>query len=206
GRRGGEFDTVMQHWKAEEEKFLCKTWIEVSKSNAIGADRNLDTFWWQVTHACNKATCIVNRMKDMIMGKWATVNGTCQKFNVVFKSYERNGKSGESPTDLIELAKLQFRKESNTGKNYLEHAWRVLKEYLKWATPDPANPVDLTELFGDDVRPRPAGKPRLAKMGRRAQQEAGSQILYPKLCIPNSSSSGKPWKKHTRRENKKTWQ
>ncbi|GJT66226.1 hypothetical protein Tco_1017706 [Tanacetum coccineum] len=117
--------TVMQRWKAEEEKLLCETWIKVSKSNAIGADRNLDTFWWQVMHACNKATCIVNRMKDMIM-------------------------------------------ESNTGnkKFNLEHAWRVLKEYPKWDAPDPSNPVDLTELFDDDVRPRPAGKPRLAKKNK----------------------------------------
>ncbi|GJW54590.1 hypothetical protein Tco_0098675 [Tanacetum coccineum] len=68
---------VMQRWKAEEEKLLCETWIEVSESNAIGADRNLDTFWWQVTHAFNKATRIVNRTKDMIMDKWATVNETC---------------------------------------------------------------------------------------------------------------------------------
>nr|GEX27513.1 hypothetical protein [Tanacetum cinerariifolium] len=88
---------------AEEEKLLCKTWIEVSESNTIGADRNLDTFWWQVTYAFNEATRIVSRTKDMIT------------------------------------------------------------EYPKWDVSKTANPVDLTELFGDDVRPRPAGKPRPEK-------------------------------------------
>nr|GEZ18004.1 hypothetical protein [Tanacetum cinerariifolium] len=129
-----------------------------------------------------------------------------------FKHCERNERNRESRTDFTERAKLQFREETNTGnkKFNLEHAWRVLKEYLKSDAPDPANPVDLTKLFGDDARPRPVGKPGPAKkpnwMGRRALRKAGSQILYLKLCIPNSSSSGKPRRKRTRRGNKKTWQ
>nr|GEZ23569.1 hypothetical protein [Tanacetum cinerariifolium] len=88
-------------------------------------------------------------------------------------------KSEESLTDLIERAKLQFHEDSSTGnkKLTLEHACRVLKEYAKWDATDPANPIDLTELFDDDARPRPAGKPRPAKKtnrrGRRAPREVG---------------------------------
>ena len=50
-----------------------------------------------------------------------------------------------------------------------EEAWLILKKSPKWDAPEP---IDLTgdipgqsnqELFGDDVRPRPAGKQRKAK-------------------------------------------
>nr|GEX26907.1 zinc finger, CCHC-type [Tanacetum cinerariifolium] len=66
GCGGGEFSMGYATLEAEEEKLLCETWIEVSESNAIGADRNLDTFCWQVTHTFNKATRIFNCTKDMI--------------------------------------------------------------------------------------------------------------------------------------------
>ena len=45
----------------------------------------------------------------------------------------------------------------------LDHAWQVLRKYLKWDVAEPVDPNNLTELFGPDVRPRPARKPRQEK-------------------------------------------
>nr|GEV44028.1 hypothetical protein [Tanacetum cinerariifolium] len=67
--------TMRRTWRRGVRNGLCnverrkrKSYyaIDVSESNALRADRNLDTFWWQVTHAFNKATHIINRTKDMI--------------------------------------------------------------------------------------------------------------------------------------------
>nr|GEW73249.1 hypothetical protein [Tanacetum cinerariifolium] len=48
-------------------------------------------------------------------------------------------------------------------KFQLEHCWRILKAHSKWDTPKPLDMEDHTEIFGSDVRPRPAGKTRPAK-------------------------------------------
>nr|GFB32878.1 hypothetical protein [Tanacetum cinerariifolium] len=70
-------------------------------------------FGGKLRHASNKATHIVNRTNDMIKGRWAMLNGNCQKFNVIFERLERNGKSKESAVDLIERAKLRLHEDSS---------------------------------------------------------------------------------------------
>ncbi|GKB79321.1 hypothetical protein Tco_0946216 [Tanacetum coccineum] len=104
--------------------------------------------------------------QDMITGKRATLNGNCQKFNFIYKRVKHNGKSEGNEVDLLERAKLQYCEESKGGTKKItqEHAWRVLKFRPKW---DSAEPVDLTELFVDDVRPRSPGKPRPTKKPNR---------------------------------------
>nr|GEY26529.1 retrotransposon protein, putative, Ty1-copia subclass [Tanacetum cinerariifolium] len=150
----------------EETKWLCQFVEDIPRW--LKQSRPKPRYVLVASYACfNKATRIVNHTNDMIMGKWDTMNGACQKFNAVFKRCERNRKSGESPANLTERTK-QFREEPNTGnkKINLERAWRILKECSKWDAPDPANLVDLTELFGDDARPRPVGKPRPAEKNK----------------------------------------
>ncbi|GKE18552.1 hypothetical protein Tco_1426129 [Tanacetum coccineum] len=92
--------------------------------------------------------------QDIITGKRATLNGNCQKFNFIYKRVKHNGKSEGNEVDLLERAK----------KITQEHAWRALKFRPKW---DSAEPVDLIELFVDNVRPRSPGKPRPTKKPNR---------------------------------------
>ncbi|GJY17885.1 jacalin-like lectin domain-containing protein [Tanacetum coccineum] len=67
----------------------------------------------------------------MIMGKRATLNGNCQKFNAIYKHLKRNGKNEKNKVDLLELAKLQYREESKGGtqKFTQEHTWHVLIDH-----------------------------------------------------------------------------
>ncbi|GJU36289.1 hypothetical protein Tco_1184643 [Tanacetum coccineum] len=72
------------------------------------------------------------------------INGDCQRFNAIYKHLTR--KSGEKKADHIKNAK-------NT---YMEGY-------------DAAKPVDednIAELFGPDLRARPAGKPRPSKKAK----------------------------------------
>ncbi|GKB67301.1 hypothetical protein Tco_0928713, partial [Tanacetum coccineum] len=149
---------ILQRWKTGEEKLLGKCWVEFSKNSKIGSDRSDETFWWQVKHDFNEATHGIHRTKDMITGKWAMLNDNCKKFNVIFKRLECNGKSGKSEVDFLDRAKLQFRDESTTETQNFnqEHAWCVLKSCPKWDSAKPVDLVNLTELFGDDARPRPS--------------------------------------------------
>nr|GEV27798.1 hypothetical protein [Tanacetum cinerariifolium] len=51
-----------------------------------------------------------------------------------------------------------------TGRKFqLEHCWHILKGHSKWGASKPLDTVNHTEIFGPDVRPRPAGKNRPAK-------------------------------------------
>ncbi|GJZ81601.1 hypothetical protein Tco_0646595, partial [Tanacetum coccineum] len=77
-------------------------------------------------------------MREYI-GNWAMLNENCQKFKAIFKRLESNGKSGKSLVYLFKRAKLQFHEESTTEtkKFNQEHVWLILKEHLKWDSPDP---------------------------------------------------------------------
>ncbi|GJR80319.1 hypothetical protein Tco_0151104 [Tanacetum coccineum] len=95
----------------------------------------------------------------MLTGKWTRINSDCQKFNAIYKHLER--KSGENKADHIEAA---IAAQQLKGRKFqLEHCWRILKGHSKWDAPKPLDTEDHTEIFGPDVRPRPAGKTRLAK-------------------------------------------
>ncbi|GJS15091.1 hypothetical protein Tco_0409563 [Tanacetum coccineum] len=102
------------------------------------------------------------RTRHMLTGKWTRINGDCQKFNAIYDHLER--KSGANEADHIEAAKITFAAQQPTGRKFqLEHCWRILKGHSKWDAPKPLDTEDHTEIFGPDVRPRPAGKNRPAK-------------------------------------------
>nr|GEU37699.1 hypothetical protein [Tanacetum cinerariifolium] len=110
----------------------------------------------------NTATTQGYRTRHMLMGKWTTINDDCQKFNAIYKHLQR--KSEENETDHIEAAKVTFAAQQTKGRKFqLKHAWRILKGHSKWDAPKPLDTEDHTEIFGPDVRPRPAGKTRPAK-------------------------------------------
>ncbi|GKB19576.1 hypothetical protein Tco_0853499 [Tanacetum coccineum] len=110
----------------------------------------------------NTATTQGYRTRHMLTGKWTRINGDCQKFNAIYKHLRR--KSGENEADHIEAAKVTFAAQQTKGRKFqVEHAWRILKGHSKWDAPKPLDTEDHTKIFRPDVRPRPAGKTRLAK-------------------------------------------
>ncbi|GKF14582.1 hypothetical protein Tco_0056044 [Tanacetum coccineum] len=112
-------------------------------------------------HDFNNSTIHGTRTKNMLTGKWTRINSDCQKFNAIYKHLER--KNGENKVDHIETAKINFAAQQANGRKFLlDHAWCILKNHSKWDAPQPLNTDDHTEIFGPDVRPRPAGKTRPA--------------------------------------------
>lgn len=101
-------------------------------------------------------------------GKVATLNPNCKRFNAIYKRLRLVGRSGENDNDLMRRARKAYRDESKLeNKSFIQDgAWEVLKQHVKWDSPDPVDSVDLTghfKLFGDDPRPRPSGNPRASK-------------------------------------------
>ncbi|GJZ89144.1 hypothetical protein Tco_0660926 [Tanacetum coccineum] len=149
-------------WTREEEILLTQCWIETSENGQIGADRSEDSFWGQIMDDFNTSSTQGYRTRHMLTGKWTRTNADCQKFNAIYKHLER--KSGENEADHIEAAKITFAAQQPKGRKFqLEHCWRILKGHSKWDAPKPLDTEDHTEIFGADVRPRPAGKTRPAK-------------------------------------------
>ena len=105
----------------------------------------------------------------MIASKWHTMNANCQKFEANYKRAKHLTKSGESELDDMRHARQIYRDDHKGVSFTQEEAWLVLRVCPKWDAPEP---IDLTgdvpgqsheELFGDDVRPRPTGKPHTGK-------------------------------------------
>nr|GEU60089.1 hypothetical protein [Tanacetum cinerariifolium] len=127
------------------------------------SDRSEDSFWGQITDDFNTGTTQGYRIRHMLTGKLTRINGDCQKFNAIYKHLER--KSGENEADHIDAAKITFAAQHATGRKFqLGHSWRILKGRSNWDAPKALDTEDHTEIFGPDVRPRPAGKNRPAKM------------------------------------------
>nr|GEW08988.1 ribonuclease H-like domain-containing protein [Tanacetum cinerariifolium] len=120
----------------------------------------------------------------MLTGKWTRINGDCQKLNAIYKHLKR--KSEENEADHIEAAKITFAAQQPKGRKFqLEHCWRILKGHSKWDTPKPLDTEDHIEIFGPDVRPRPASKTRPAKKTKSETTESsgGSALGSLSDCV-----------------------
>ncbi|GJT85360.1 hypothetical protein Tco_1067077 [Tanacetum coccineum] len=62
----------------------------------------------------NNSTFQGTLTKNMLTGKWTRVNGDCQKFNAIYKHFER--KSRENEADHIETGKINFASQSKGRK------------------------------------------------------------------------------------------
>ncbi|GJZ69048.1 hypothetical protein Tco_0632598 [Tanacetum coccineum] len=168
---------VTLRWKPEEETLLAICFVVVSEDRNVWRSQPKDTLWFRVLNEFNRLN-FQKRTKDMLSSKWTTLNYHCQKFNAIYKRFNRLKKSGEKEVDLMKRAWGIYRDENKNNAFNHEDVWAVLRKHSKWDAPDPA-PVDLTEdenvpdehvpavntdeLFGPDARPRPPGKQRPGK-------------------------------------------
>nr|GEY59025.1 retrovirus-related Pol polyprotein from transposon TNT 1-94 [Tanacetum cinerariifolium] len=97
------------------------------KNSEIGFNRGLDSFWKQVLKDVNvKST--VQRTKDMLTRKWATMNGNCQRFYAIYRRSKRVAiPTGETEDIHMALCKMAFRKELVTKNiNFTqEQVWLI---------------------------------------------------------------------------------
>lgn len=100
------------------------------------------------------------------MGKWATLNANCQKFNGIYKHLKHFIRSGENNVDLLNRAMSPF-KDKKKGRWFTQYGpWAILRKYPKWDAAKLIDSVDVTghtELFGDCPRPRLPNKSRPTK-------------------------------------------
>ena len=84
--------------------------MAASEDSQVGLSQSKYTFWQRVQNEFNK-TNFQKRGKDMIQGKWRTLNRDCAKFNACFKRAQRDQKSGENDMDILTRAKEYYRAE-----------------------------------------------------------------------------------------------
>lgn len=165
--------TAPQRWTPAEETMLAKVWVAVSEDNERGDDQTMEFFWNSIYNDFNQRNP-TRRTKNMLTGKWNRTHPDVQKFHAIFKSL--NQKSGQNEADVIEAAKKEFAACNNARKFAFEHVWRVLKEYPKWDAPEGLNEDDHTEIYGQDARPRPPGKPKPAKKTRSDTTDSSGSV------------------------------
>jgi hypothetical protein len=135
-------------WSKEEEKILTETWIKVSQDRDMGNDKTDEFFCNEIHEVFNEQTAGDPRTKNMLTGKWSTINGDCQKFKAIYKHLQR--RSGENEHDHIEIAKTSFDERfGSRGFTYV-HVWEILKLYLKWDAEEPLDITCLEDIFGPD--------------------------------------------------------
>jgi len=62
------------------------------------------------------------------------MNSTIQKFVRAYKMAERLKKSDTTQTDIVQAAKKIYQEDNNGDEFCLDHAWRLLKNEMKWFT------------------------------------------------------------------------
>ena len=85
-------ECIITRWQASEEKLLAKCYVAASKDSRVGLSQPKDTFWQRVQNEISKLN-FQKDGKDMIQGKWRTLNRDCTKFNAYFKRAQRDQKS-----------------------------------------------------------------------------------------------------------------
>ena len=84
----------------EEETLLAESYVTVFKDNRIENNKNDESFWCKVLKKYNKSA-LHKRNKDMLTGKWTTLNGNFQKFNAIYKFLLRLSRSGKNYVGLL---------------------------------------------------------------------------------------------------------
>lgn len=135
----------------------------------------------------------------MLTSKWRTLNHNCQKFNAIFKRFQRmGGRSGENELDFMNRTRNAYRQEVNVEDRFLKKMRGIFEKHSKLDASEPVDSVDLTghdELFGEDVRPRPLANhvPPKKLNPKTSSSTAGiNQFEFGDLCKMSFESNGRP--------------
>ncbi|GKB97495.1 hypothetical protein Tco_0983632 [Tanacetum coccineum] len=83
----------------DEQTLLTAFYIGVFEDNQVENDQKDESF--SQGSSTVQQTSHHKRKRDMLMRKCATLNGNCQKFNVIYKRLKRLSKSGENEVDFM---------------------------------------------------------------------------------------------------------
>ncbi|GKD33175.1 hypothetical protein Tco_1248684 [Tanacetum coccineum] len=123
-------DGVSTLWAADEETLLTAFYIGVFEDNQVENDQKDESFSYKVLNEFNK-TSHHKRKRDMLMRKCATLNGNCQKFNVIYKRLKRLSKSGENEVDFMTRVGQVYADESKEKPFAQDGAWALLRPCSK---------------------------------------------------------------------------
>nr|GEW19105.1 hypothetical protein [Tanacetum cinerariifolium] len=174
-------------WTQNEELLLAESFIQISEDLKTGCDQQKDTFWYKILNVYNteaKRRGFIEHTKNMLTGKWTSMNASIQKFNQLVA--ETLALSMENDEDWITRVKILFKTHVGTEFKH-KSAWLFLKGKHKWTNPESTNARryrfrvtdEEPEHFGDDALPRPPGLQRIAKSQRSGSNSTASSGSNP---------------------------
>ena len=121
-------------WTSRDDEVLISAWINTSKNALTATDQRAETFWDRIStyFNLNKQEEQVRRTSKQCKSHWQKLSAAVSKFVGCHEQALQRKMSGQSSTDVYNMAKLIYHSD-NGGKDFkLEHAWRILKEEQKW--------------------------------------------------------------------------
>ncbi|OAV86309.1 hypothetical protein PTTG_29973 [Puccinia triticina 1-1 BBBD Race 1] len=124
--------TKNPHWRMEEDKILCISWLNTSKDADIGTGQKSSGFWEQIHR------CFLDMMQEHVREHKNEKNFTpfplrlqVNKYCGFFLQVERRLGSGKTRDEIAVEAKEMFK--ADLGFSFtLDHCWLILHHLPKW--------------------------------------------------------------------------
>ncbi|OAV97278.1 hypothetical protein PTTG_26107 [Puccinia triticina 1-1 BBBD Race 1] len=137
--------TKNPHWRMEEDKILCISWLNTSKDADIGTGQKSSGFWERI-HRCfldmmqehvkehkneKNFTPFPLRLQGALESRWSLILHRVNKYCGFFLQVERRLGSGKTRDEIAVEAKEMFK--ADLGFSFtLDHCWLILHHSPKW--------------------------------------------------------------------------
>ncbi|XBH81213.1 hypothetical protein VPH35_106815 [Triticum aestivum] len=88
------------NYSINDDKLLCRTYLQVSRDPSIGGDQSRDAYWGRMKeHFDAHNLSGIDRSERSLRSRWSTINSDCQKWAAVQKAVDKINPSGINEDD-----------------------------------------------------------------------------------------------------------
>ncbi|KAF8398312.1 hypothetical protein HHK36_017239 [Tetracentron sinense] len=191
---GAKSTTRGRAFSIEEDKILCKTWLEISQNLIPGANQKKDKLWeriFEIFESRRPNYGQAPRTLKSLQCRMCSIMKVINKFRGCIRQVENLNPSGASELDILSNAKVLFAQDPDEKKGFLfDHLWPILKDAEKWANPIPKQRQLFEYSEGSETRTPTSKSPRTPSfVDLNADEDEQTSI---EVC---ADSSGRPMRR-----------
>ncbi|XP_073154055.1 uncharacterized protein [Henckelia pumila] len=125
-----------ENYAIEEDKHLCRVYIEISQDPIIGRNQNKNQLWSRVAETYNsgKANSMADCSQRSLQTRMQNMNSAVSKLNGCIQQVKYMNPSGASDQDIIDRAKQLMTLDRKYKKGFaFDHVWPLLKDLEKFS-------------------------------------------------------------------------
>ncbi|XP_051149240.1 glutathione S-transferase T3-like [Andrographis paniculata] len=121
-------------WSWNEDELLISAWLNTSKDAVTNTDQPSSAFWKRIAtyYMENKPESATSRGVTQCKNRWSKICKSVQKFVGCYEEANRNMRSGQSSTDVLNAAKKIYSNDGESKDFVHKDAWRILRNEPKW--------------------------------------------------------------------------